>query len=78
MVGLLRTQPTSTYTGTQRTNVDNCTRCNKRFSLSYVKGLPVMGARDLRRGSHTPGFIGPPGTKPDRTAQGPLGGPAAL
>lgn len=46
--------------------------------LSYVKDYQLMGARDLNRGSHTPGFIGPPGTKPDRTAQGTLEGAAAL
>jgi hypothetical protein len=51
------------------------TRCNKRLSL-LCKRLPVMGARDLSRGSHTPGFIGLPGTKrPDCPVS--LGGGAA-
>jgi hypothetical protein len=77
MVRLLRTQPTSTYTGTQRTNVDDYTRCNKRLCF-LCKSLPLMGARDLSRRIHTPGFVGPPGTKPDLTARGALGGSAAL
>jgi len=46
--------------------------------LSYVKDYQLMGARDLSRRIHTPGFVGPPGTKPDLTARGALRGSAAL